>query len=87
MDLVKLETREQFRKLKRGDLVVVKWQPGAQQSKRTGKVVCHYSMLELKERSDELILQKRDNVYFNIEMYLNGGSWATEAFVIADGQL
>lgn len=89
MQLVKLETQKQFDELKKGDLVVVKWKPGSYEYKKAerrgathdGYFIGHYNMVEVN-RNNEIILRVRDNIYFIINMYLNGESTAAEAYTL-----
>ncbi|MFB5761050.1 hypothetical protein [Paenibacillus medicaginis] len=91
MQLVKLNRQEQFDALKKGDLVIVKWHPRSSEhrlAERRKKIAAdapyyigHYRMVEVN-RNNEIILQVRDNVYFNIQMYLDGESTAAEAYTI-----
>lgn len=82
MKLVKLESQEQFDTLKKGDIIIVKWRAGSLEYKK-GNEFAHYSMVEIN-RSNEIILQKRGNIYFIIHLYLDGSSQAAEAFVISN---
>lgn len=56
--------------------------PGSLEYKK-GKEIAHYSMVEIN-RSNEIILQKRGNIYFIIHLYLDDSSQAAEAFVISN---
>ena len=80
MQLVKLENQEQFNKLKKGDLIVVVWKSSATEH-RNGKEIAHYSVVEIN-RYNEIILRKRDNVYFNIGMFFRDESHAAEAYAL-----
>lgn len=89
MQLVKLETQQQFDELRKGDLVVVKWKPHSHEYKLAerqgaelkGHYIGHYSMVEVN-RNNEIILRVRDNIYFIIDMYLCGESNAAEAYTL-----
>lgn len=80
MQLVLLEEQAQFDQLKKDDIIIVKWKPGSSEFKKN-RVIGHYSMVEIN-RNNEIILRVRDNVYFIIEMYLEGTSNAAEAYVV-----
>jgi hypothetical protein len=65
-----IETLEDFQLLKKGDLVAVEWKRDmyfGNKQKRFGT----YEIVENKERTDEIILQVKNNVYFNYNMFLN----------------
>ncbi len=66
----KIETLEDFKNLKKGDLVAVEWKRDmyfGNKTKRFGT----YEIVENKERTNEIILQVKNNVYFNYNMFLN----------------
>lgn len=65
-----IETLEDFQRLKKGDLVAVEWKRDmyfGNKEKRFGT----YEVVENKERTTEIILQVKNNVYFNYSMFLN----------------
>lgn len=65
-----IETLEDFQRLKKGDLVAVEWKRDmyfGNKEKRFGT----YDVVENKERTTEIILQVKSNVYFNYSMFLN----------------
>mgnify|MGYP003402917716 FL=1 len=65
-----IETLEDFQRLKKGDLVAVEWKRDmyfGNKEKRFGT----YEVVENKERTTEIILQTKNNVYFNYSMFLN----------------
>lgn len=65
-----IETLEDFQRLKKGDLVAVEWKRDmyfGNKEKRFGT----YEVFENKERTTEIILQTKNNVYFNYSMFLN----------------
>ena len=80
MQLVLLEEQAQFDQLKKDDIIIVQWKPGSYEYKKN-HVIGHYSMVEIN-RNNEIILRVKDNVYFNIEMYLAGTSNTAEAYVV-----
>lgn len=58
-----------FQALKKGDLVAVEWhRDNYVRDKRTR--FASYVIVENKERTTEIILQKKNNVYFNYSMFL-----------------
>ena len=65
-----IKTLEDFQRLKKGDLVAVEWKRDmyfGNKEKRFGT----YEVVENKERTTEIILQTKNNVYFNYSMFLN----------------
>jgi len=61
---------EDFQELKKGDLVAVEWKRYNYINwKRTRFAT--YNIVENKERTTEIILQKKMNVYFNYSMFLD----------------
>lgn len=65
-----IETLEDFQRLKKGDIVAVEWKRDmyfGNKQKRFGT----YEIVENKERTNEIILQVKNNVYFNYNMFLN----------------
>lgn len=84
MELTKLETKEQFEKLKKGDWILVKWSDfNIKHVPGTRKVMC-YKIYENKTRNSytEIICQKRNNHYFNYLRYLENLSDAEEVYLI-----
>lgn len=91
MQMVKLERQEQFDELKKGDIVVVKWNERSDEHRaavRKKKIkesqphfIGHYNMIEIT-RLNEVVLEVKRNIYFNIQMYLDGESTALEAYKI-----
>jgi hypothetical protein len=80
MKLKKLTKKEDFANLKKGDDLIVNWNPeGEMWSKEMqGKKV--YKILYLQKAStrskypDEIILRKKENIFFNYRLFLNGES-------------
>lgn len=91
MQLLKLERQEQFDELEKGDIVVVKWNHRSDEHRaavRKKKIkesephfIGHYNMIEIT-RLNEVVLEVKRNIYFNIQMYLDGESTAVEAYKI-----
>ena len=64
-----ITTLKDFQELKKGDMVAVEWKRDNYiNDKRTRFAV--YTIVENKERTTEIILQKKNNVYFNYSMFL-----------------
>jgi hypothetical protein len=66
-------TLEDFQDLKKGDLVVCEFKLDMY---KDGKMTrfAPYTIYENKLRTTEIILQKKENVYFNYDMFLSGES-------------
>lgn len=65
-----IETLDDFKRLKKGDLVAVEWKRDNYIGDKRTRFAT-YTILENKERTTEIILQKKNNVYFNYSMFLN----------------
>lgn len=73
MDLLGIENVSDFENLKKGDIVVCEFhRDNYKGNKRTRFNT--YEIVENKKRTHEIILQHKNNVYFNYMMYLNGAS-------------
>ena len=67
IDILKLDD---FKRLKKGDIVAVEWKRDNYiKNKRTRFAT--YTIVENKENTTEIILQTKNNVYFNYSMYLD----------------
>lgn len=65
-----LEILADFQDLKKGDLVACEWKLDSYiNNKRTRFAT--YTVVDNKERTTEIILQTKNNVYFNYAMFLN----------------
>ncbi len=65
-----IQSINDFKKLKKGDIVAVEWRRDmyfGNKQKRFGT----YEIVENKEYTNEIILQIKNNVYFNYNMFLN----------------
>ncbi|PEY75942.1 hypothetical protein [Bacillus thuringiensis] len=80
MNIVKLETQEQFEQLQKSDVVIVKWKKSVRQYKELGEITHHNSYTI--NRINELILNVPRNDYFSTNNYLTGESWAEEVYVV-----
>ena len=65
-----IETIEDFKQLKKGDLVAVEWKRDMYFGNKESRFGT-YKVVENKERTMEIILQAKNNVYFNYSMFLN----------------
>lgn len=64
-----IETLEDFEKLKTGDIVAVEWDRDAYKGDKITRFAT-YEIYENKARTTEIILQRKNNVYFNYMMFL-----------------
>ncbi|PLR99532.1 hypothetical protein [Bacillus sp. T33-2] len=79
MQLIKLESQEQFDKITKKDILIVKWRKGSYNSKE-GEVQSYKGCFI--NRLNEMILNVKKNTYFDIHMYLRDGSFAEEVYLI-----
>lgn len=84
MKFILLNKIEQFEELKKGDLIIVKWTNYWVEHMPKAKNIMSYNIVENKESCHEIICQKKDNHYFNYNMYLEGTSGATEVYKIEE---
>lgn len=84
MRITKLKTINQFKKLKKGDFVVVEWKKGAEEYDSGQKITFNkiYGIMENEGEKLELILDYENNSYFNIQKYLNGSSLVKDAYLL-----
>tara|TARA_R110000782_G_scaffold15939_2_gene46090 strand:- start:1283 stop:1552 length:270 start_codon:yes stop_codon:yes gene_type:complete len=73
----RLEYLEQFQELKKGDMVACEWKLDSYKDNKRTRFAT-YTIVENKERTTEIILQTKNNIYFNYSMFLfpekDGGS-------------
>ena len=67
--MTKTELKD-FQTLKKGDLVVVEWRWDSFKGNKRTKFAA-YNIIENKSQETEIILQRKNNVYFNYSMFLN----------------
>lgn len=82
MKLKKLTTIEEFENLKPGDIVVVEYDEKQPYWNREMQGIKSYNIHSVKTRQKELILQIKNNHYFNYEMYLKGTSVVKNASIV-----
>lgn len=81
MIITKLETREQFDKVGKDSLLIVQWGAGSH-AKHLGEIITAGKVYTAIPRLDEVVVRKKDNLYFNIQMYLDGKSGAKEVYLV-----
>lgn len=65
-----LTTLEEFEALKKGDIVCCEWKRDSYENNKRIRFNS-YKVVENKKRSTEIILTRKDNIYFNYNMFLN----------------
>lgn len=80
MKFIKLEHREQFQDLGRGDVLLVQWKEEAREYRELGPIT-HHSIWGVN-RMNELILHKAHNRYFSIDAFLQGNSFVAEVYLV-----
>ncbi|MFB0841806.1 hypothetical protein [Paenibacillus oleatilyticus] len=81
MKFIKLETAEQLKSLKKGDIVLVEWKEIAREY-RPNRPITHHSIHGVNMLG-EVILNAGNNSYFDIEWYLQGKSTAKEVWLVS----
>lgn len=71
MELQKLESIADFELLKKGDILVCEFFRDTYKGNKRTRFNT-YEIVENKPYTNEIILQTKNNVYFNYMMYLNG---------------
>lgn len=84
MNFILLNKEEQFKELKKGDFIIVKWNDYWIDHTPKSKPIMMYNVIENKESDNEIICTKKDNHYFNYKRYLEKTSVALEVFKIVD---
>ena len=82
MKIVELKTKEQFESLKKNDKLIVQWA----YHPATGHKYDEVTMTKIwgLNRIGEVIVRKKDNLYFSIGMYLDGLSCAKQVYQVFD---
>jgi len=78
----KLTTRKHFEQIKVGDVLACEFHLNVHDYPKKPYRFGVFTVCEVKERQHEIILQKRNNVYFNYEMFLAKGSILKSALLI-----
>jgi hypothetical protein len=82
-----LDTEEDFEKLKKGDLILVKWADYWVEHTPGADKVMLYKIHENKYQDKEIICQKKNNHFFDYEMYLNIESMALEVYEVIENDI
>jgi len=79
-EMNRLNTTEDFQNLKEGDEIIVIWNPEGEMWSKEMEGRKLYKILKIQKGSksspypDEIILRKKENIFFNFRLFLNGGS-------------
>lgn len=84
LNLKLINSKEEFLNLKKGDILIVKWSENWLDHMSKAKEIMFYNIYENKSSCNEIICQKKDNHYFNYNLYLEGRSAALEVYTIID---
>lgn len=81
MNIELLESLDQFKELKKGDEILVRWSDYYVKYTRGAKHIMVYKIPVILE--NEIICQKKYNHYFNYKLYLEKKSVALEVYKIS----
>ncbi|SCI10075.1 Uncharacterised protein [uncultured Clostridium sp.] len=81
MDFELLESIEQFKHLKKGDMILVRWSDYYIKHTKGIKPIMLYDIAKIL--GNEVICQSRNNHYFNYEMYVKRNSVALEVYKVS----
>jgi len=76
-----LENIEEFKSLKEWDFVACKFKRNVYINSKPVRFWV-FEIYENKERAREIILERKHNIYFNYEMFLNGESHLEDILLI-----
>ena len=74
MTVCELTIENQFKALKKGDLVICEFHRNIHDMPKTPYRIGSFTVSQNKESCKEIILKRKNNIYFNYEMFLNGES-------------
>lgn len=81
MGIKLLDNIEQFKQLKKGDMILVRWSDYYIKHNKNIKPIMLYEIPMIL--GNEVICQKKNNHYFNYNMYLEKNSVALEVYKVA----
>lgn len=84
MKLEFMNTEEQFKNLKKDELILVKWTDNWVKHMPKAKNVMFYNIYQNKSEQKEIICKRKNNHYFNYDRYLQGLSSALEVYKVID---
>lgn len=71
--VLELNTISDFEALKKGDIVAAEWHRDVFIGRNRGRFST-YHVVENKAHTTEIILEKKQNIYFNYKMFIDGES-------------
>lgn len=85
MQIIKLTTKEQLESLKKNDKLIVEWC----YNPSSGHEFNEITMTKILgiNHNRELIVRRKNNLYFNIDMFLEGVSCAKEAYLVKESEV
>lgn len=83
MNFELLKKKEQFEQLERGDTILVKWDKFFVRHHDTKEIML-YNIFENKQQQHEIICKRKDNHYFNYDMYIKKLSSAIEVYKVTE---
>lgn len=84
MEIKPITTVEQFVQLHKGDLLLVKWNDNFVKHTPKTKNIMFYTVYDNKSLDHEIICQKKDNHFFNYNIYLQGLSNVLEVYKVVE---
>lgn len=82
LKFIKLNKREQFENLKKGDLLLIKWSDDFIRHNDDAQRIMLYNIYQNKSGCHEIICRKKNNHYFNYNCFLEGQSAAVEVYYV-----
>lgn len=92
MKLIKLEKENQFKNLEKGDEIIVIWNEEGEMWSKEMEGRKLYKILRIQKGSnhspyeDEIILRKKENIFFNFRLFLNGESKIVKEVYLLEGE-
>jgi len=85
MQIIKLTTKEQLQSLKRNDRLIVEWIDGSQAA-RIGEPITMTRIFGINH-INEVIVRLKDNLYFSIDIFVEGKSSAKEVYLVKESEV
>ncbi|MFW6009014.1 MAG: hypothetical protein ACOCP8_07100 [archaeon] len=84
MNLIFLKEKEQFKKLKKGDFILVKWSDDYVKHHQLKNNLGGFTIDKIQGIRNEVICCIKRNLYFNYSIYLKGKSVAKEIYFVEE---
>jgi hypothetical protein len=78
-----LKTKEDYEALKKGDVIACEFNRDMHDYPKKSFRFKVFEISEAKHRTNEIIVQKKNNLYFNYDMFLSGESNLKSAVLIS----